>query len=390
MTIRRYPEYIRSISGGFFVSAESLLQHGSYSMAFAIHAAPPSTGSMSDPKVWEMMRGMAEIARITGGGAFATRYQAILKGVMARVAEDKGLQALLQNQPVWDRTQRMQWEARLAQIVSEEHAKDPLLGNYRGGPRSQNQDDPASDPSAAYLCRHMAATEAMLLQQVEQQVLGANPGGGFKQPGQYFIASGEVAFNRDNAGDHRWIVSPLGNVIESTHTTDRTSAPYHAHLNPGHTADAVFAGYPTPTLPVRTEVLPDGQIRLSYVSGQVATYNAGHDGSSHGAMEASRRFQLLRAGAFADPLIAGGNALIGSGDAVVTAAQRAAGVTTTTARLSMAATETCATDCSWDTISERLRVAGLPAEPEAEVGGNAGSRLPAGAGKAGKAEGATR
>jgi|GEM_PF-7001297 len=410
MTIRRYPEYIQGLDGKYFVSAESILKHGSYSFTYP----PPEVAGRGGGHAVSGS-GQVVTVRTTGDGPYAQRYQAMYRQVTERVRGDPQLSALLAL-PSWNKEQRTQWEARLAGIVADVHRQDPVLGDYRLTDPQKVPDDfnnVVTDPSTWYVCEQMAVTKSLLMQQAEQEMLGRVQGGGLKQVGQYFIQSGDVkpvlnAFGNPSYRHANIISSATGAVIEATANGFGASVPtaenaaYHVHVNPGFTADHAFAGYPMLTRPRYPFTREDGSTGLgSFLSSTVKSFSYGAIDMEANQHRMQRRYELLRAGRTGDAeftphlpingaaeLTLGPDAIAGLSGIFRSRSGGISGVPVepkpggeVAGHLQDQATEQCEADCSWPAIAERLARAGLPTEPHVRENGGQDSWLSAGPGE---------
>lgn len=155
-------------------------------------------------------------------------------GTASRIQSDRQLQNLLAKDQ-WTREDRVEWERKTSEIVSDELDKIPGLNKYRnendneGVVRSSklnalSEDIENGTEKFEFDCEMMSIVEGVVLQAVENHFLPADDGRGenaYKVASSYFYTRGDFASvtseNLDQMQSHAFIMSSAtGNVIEAT------------------------------------------------------------------------------------------------------------------------------------------------------------------------------
>lgn len=247
--------------------------------------------------------------------AYTRAVDQITETAAQRILDDPATKALLEKDN-WTMEDRVAWEQRTSQIVSDEMDKIPGLGEYRiaqdnipittlpGDPKPPLPvDDPLVDSMTAdrratevnslsmdianntgiveFDCETMAITEGSVLQRIEDRFLpdGAVIEGSFKQSSSYFYAGGIsadiVSLGDENTiidpGGHAYIVSSAtGNIIEATADPSKPGISYKS-LQSGYDFEDFVSGrlavaddrvYATAATP---EILEQGQEDLNNI-----------------------------------------------------------------------------------------------------------------------------
>ncbi len=173
--------------------------------------------------------------------AFTHTLGDIEQKVFAEIEKHPGMVNLLEKEK-WTYGDRRDWERHVSEIVSDVVKKTPGFEEYRigrdGARRAIRLNDLSEDiengtKNIEFDCETMSVVEGILLQKVDNALLPETASEGlfaskyrglsadYKQGGNYFHASGGITFNDKDgdAGGHTFIVTPLGNIVESTDYT---------------------------------------------------------------------------------------------------------------------------------------------------------------------------
>ncbi|MCF8496111.1 MAG: hypothetical protein K9G62_05510 [Alphaproteobacteria bacterium] len=188
--------------------------------------------------------------------AFNRIFKEMEEKVFKAIQSDPILQTRL-NKKTWSRQDREAWEKGCSEIVSKIVNDVPGLDHYNRGfseidkflsmsgqeiapkpnPRYLNglsENVEKSTPATKFACLQMSGVEGCLLQRAENHFLpGSSDSSRFKQRLSYFMTDGGYSqFKGDSIGSHAFIVTPLGNIVESTIDPDEfTESPYIRSLN---------------------------------------------------------------------------------------------------------------------------------------------------------------
>lgn len=346
MELKRYPDTVRLVNGRFAVSADFILREGKYD-SFRPHELSEADS-------------FSYIADTKGEGTYATNYRDILKKIILRAENDDVINDL-RSKEGWDSSERQIWETALSAIVSEEHAKNALLGAYRKTNLPEKDGslvpyDLNNVENYRYVCTEMAITESMLLQQAESTLLENKGGEGFKRIGQYFIVPGDLLWDEEG-NPHAWAVSSLtGNIIETTDINKNEGLPYTANLSSDYTFDHMLAGYPAITTWQTIFTYPGrsfGQdTELLKGSEAFAIYTTQYDVAQSRLGQIPERLRLLRLGQYENAQFTAPDTwykLVADNKPAVEADRAAHQITE----------RSCVDDCDWKIIQDKLKEAGL-------------------------------
>jgi hypothetical protein len=171
--------------------------------------------------------------------SFGCSLENIKNRVLEAMRGDGRVQKLLQD-PHWSKTEREAYEHILAETTSEIVNDTVGFGEIKNDNEKQfkhpdhlndiSEDlDTLGDGIQKYEteCETFSTIEGCVLQMVEHELLASyqhNDETAWKRPLNYFRTDGLMSFDRtDPFGGHAWLVTPTGNIIESTHDPDKPS-----------------------------------------------------------------------------------------------------------------------------------------------------------------------
>lgn len=195
--------------------------------------------------------------------ALATMEAAVLNSIENRRRDAPDFRDLMEK-PVWSKQDRQDFESYLSDAVSTEMDKIKGLQDYRTIPyeNNQNKELPLAQENIRLLndlsydiehgsqryrfdCGVQSIIEGIVIQRVEDQVLTAeNPADNYKAASSYFYSGGTALFNeKDNPGQHAYIFTPSGTVIEATADPSKGGVPYSFFQSP-NTLEQYIKGRP--------------------------------------------------------------------------------------------------------------------------------------------------
>ena len=191
--------------------------------------------------------------------AFTQALNRIQHKAVDTLNADPEIQALF-TKTTWSREDRILWEEKLSQAVSDSMHVETGLSRYRVEDKKNTMRDPNLDGlgyDIAYAqrnrefdCEQMSAVEGIILQQIEDSALPADTGQkDYKKASAYFYTGLQwiqnMTVQTEKGSEHAAILSSAtGHIIEATVRPEHDMSPYQKALDADYTFDDFVNGKP--------------------------------------------------------------------------------------------------------------------------------------------------